>query len=48
MCEGEIRKLIVPPDMAYGDEGLPDTGLPGGQTVVYEVELVKLVRFQEL
>ena len=42
MCVGEIRKLVLPSDIAYGDAGaLPDI-LPGA-TLVYEVELVDIL-----
>lgn len=40
MKPGGIRKLVIPPEMAYGDEGFsPD--IPGGATLVFEVEVVK-------
>ena len=42
MCVGEIRKLVLPSDIAYGDVGaLPD--IPPGATLVYEIELVNIL-----
>ncbi|KAF1838208.1 hypothetical protein BDW02DRAFT_565246 [Decorospora gaudefroyi] len=38
MCIGEGRKLIIPPDLAYGSQGTG--GIPGGATLVFETELV--------
>ena len=42
MCEGEKRKLTIPSDLGYGDHGNPPT-IPGGATLVFEVELVKIL-----
>ena len=43
MCIGELRKLTIPSDLAYGDEG---TGMgmeiPGGATLVFEIELLNI------
>ncbi len=40
MKEGGIRKLTIPPDMAYGDKA---TGsIPANSTLVFEVELLKV------
>lgn len=47
MCEGEKRKLVIPPDMGYGDKGAPPK-IPGGATLVFEVELLKVERKEEL
>jgi FKBP-type peptidyl-prolyl cis-trans isomerase len=41
MRAGEVRKLIVPPALAYGEKGRsPD--VPPNATIIYEVELVRI------
>ncbi|CAG5134529.1 unnamed protein product [Candidula unifasciata] len=47
MCQGEKRKLVIPADMGYGDRGSPPK-IPGGSTLVFEVELLKIERKEEL
>jgi FKBP-type peptidyl-prolyl cis-trans isomerase len=46
MCAGEKRKLVVPPELGYGEAGAPPD-LPGGATLAFEVELVSLDRTGE-
>jgi FKBP-type peptidyl-prolyl cis-trans isomerase len=41
MCVGEKRRLVIPPQLAYGARGAPPS-VPGGATLTYVVELFGL------
>ena len=43
MRVGGERQLIVPPELAFGEEGYGEAGIQPNETIIYEVELLEIV-----
>ena len=41
MCVGEKKRLVIPPELAWGKDGLPDY-VNGETTVIFMLELLKI------
>eukprot|EP00794_Sanderia_malayensis_P016676 gene16676-18368_t len=46
MCVGEQRKLTIPPELAYGEQGIGDL-IPGGSTLVFDVQMMDITDIPE-
>ena len=42
MKVGETRKMVIPPELAYGARGVPQAGIPGGAYIAFDVELTSV------
>lgn len=42
MRVGGRRQLTIPSDLAYGDGGVPQAGIAGGETLVFVVDLLEV------
>lgn len=45
MCSGEVRKLQIPPELAYGNTAVGK--IPKNSVLIFEVELIKIERKDE-
>ena len=38
---GEARKMVIPPELAYGEYGVPQAGIPGNSYICFDVKVIK-------
>jgi len=43
MCPGQQRQVTIPPELAYGDKGIPPH-IPPQSTLIFELECVNIER----
>ena len=43
MLVGGIRRITIPPSLAYGAGGNPNAGIAGNEWIVFDVQLVSVV-----
>jgi peptidylprolyl isomerase len=41
MKPGGVRRLSIPYQLAYGEEGRPRSGIPAKATLIFEIEAVE-------
>ena len=42
MKVGETRSIVIPPELAYGQRGIPQAGIEGGAYICFDVNLVSI------
>ena len=38
------RRIIIPAELAYGKEGVPQRGIPPGVTLIFDVEHLEIIK----
>ncbi len=42
MKEGGLRRIIIPPSLAYGKEGIPERGIPANTDLIVDIEGIRI------
>jgi FKBP-type peptidyl-prolyl cis-trans isomerase len=44
MNEGGLRRIIIPPSLAYGKEGVPERGIPANIDLIVDIEGIRIIK----
>jgi FKBP-type peptidyl-prolyl cis-trans isomerase len=44
MKEGGLRRIIIPPSLAYGKEGLPERGITSNTYLIVDIEGIRIIK----
>ena len=44
MKTGSTKRLIIPPNLGYGEKGLPEKGIPAKTNLVFDIESVEIIK----
>ena len=42
MKEGGFRRIIIPPSLGYGKDGLPDRGITANTDLIVDIEGIRI------
>jgi len=43
MKPGSVKRLIIPPKLGYGENGLPNKGIPAKTNLIFDIEFLELI-----
>jgi FKBP-type peptidyl-prolyl cis-trans isomerase len=44
MKEGGLRRIIIPPSLGYGSEGMPERGIPSNTDLIVDIEGIRIIK----
>jgi FKBP-type peptidyl-prolyl cis-trans isomerase len=44
MKTGSTKRLIIPPSLGYGENGLPEKGIPAKTNLIFDIESLEIIK----